>query len=224
MQKNRARIMTLVAAATVESDWIDEDGEPYLTWKGASKVASMLGISFVNLEESEIINGTNLNGTYKIVTYKSTVRWLGREMDVIGTGNTQDDFFKINNKFIPASEVDLTLLKKKAITNMYGRGVKAITGIDFTWETLRIAPKVRTRAPEIAPTTDTAVVDARSLLKGYVSKVAARMNKTSQEVLMSLTTFRGKDGKSIPGKKEVEELTDKQISFLIDKLKKGKQK
>jgi hypothetical protein len=140
---------------TNHTDWIDERGTPYLQWSGSSKVARAFGVSYDSprWEKEKIIDD---RGEYIIFKCETTVRWNGQEVPELGTGTTRDEFFSVawvnktdatgrwikdsngkcikEKKVLPLSEIDLTDIQKKALTNCLNRGIRDLLGLRYTWE------------------------------------------------------------------------------------------
>ena len=127
------RIKKSAIKVTNQNDWIDQNGNPYLQWKGASSIACAFGVSYSDLNFSKE-NDKDDDGEFVIYTATAMVKWQGRSVPEIGTGSSRDSFFgKRGGRFLPLSEVDLNNVKKKALTNMLNRGIKSLLGLSFTW-------------------------------------------------------------------------------------------
>ena len=126
---------------TNPSDWIDQGGKPYLQSSGAEKIANYFGIAW-HIADSERISLEDAEGNY-MYSVTLELSWGGRAIDMTGTRNSRDDFFRVRydkagNKIrLPLSEVDPGDVMKAAITNALQRGITRLLGFgNMTWEDL----------------------------------------------------------------------------------------
>ena len=140
---NRAK--RLAIRATNELDWCWQGSVPYLQESGAQKVAGLFGIGFHDIEITKSREEDDKGG-YIVFDVTATCSFRGREMMVDGSASSRDDFFakrkdRASGEYytLPLSEISLPNIKKKAVTNMYNRGVKKILGLKFTAEELQDA-------------------------------------------------------------------------------------
>jgi hypothetical protein len=134
-------------------------------------------------------------------------RWNNHEESEIGTCSTRDDFFgKKGGQYKPLSEVDLTDIKKKAMTNMANRLIKKLIGLSFSWEEIaelsgnKIKPetvsKVDFQGGARGGNTDSP--DTKKL-RGECRTMLLKLNEGENSgcvsMLIKMTEFTGKDGK-----------------------------
>jgi len=138
LAKGMETLRRLSVRATSAADWVDESGNPYLQWSGGAKVAPLWGIRFSPpvLETEKIKDEV---GEYYVFTYRAMTMGAGVEMPCDGHATTRDDFFAKRSRdgqtiYLPLSEIDITDVKKKALTNMLNRGLKNTVGLSFTWD------------------------------------------------------------------------------------------
>ena len=116
---------------TQPSDWVDQNGRPYLQVSGAEKIARLFGISW---RIDEPIR-EDLEGGHYIYTYKGYFSLAGAEIEAIGSRSSKDPFFKryvyVNGerKELPPSEIDPGDVKKAAYTNCIGNGITRLLGL-----------------------------------------------------------------------------------------------
>lgn len=116
---------------TQPSDWVDQNGRPYLQVSGAEKIARLFGISW---RIDEPIR-EDLEGGHYIYTYKGYFSLAGAEIEAIGSRSSKDPFFKryvyVNGqrKELPPSEIDPGGVKKAAYTNCIGNGITRLLGL-----------------------------------------------------------------------------------------------
>jgi hypothetical protein len=138
------KIKTLALKLTNESDWIDQNGRPYLQASGAEKVGRMFGVSWRFIDEPQKILEDSGHFSYKVsmefIFGDSTI-------EVIGFRSSKDPFFVTRYKLnpdgkkeryeLPPSEIDTGDVLKAAISNAIEIGVTKILGIrNLTWEDL----------------------------------------------------------------------------------------
>ena len=171
---------------TQPSDWVDQNGRPYLQVSGAEKIARLFGISW---RIDEPIR-EELEGGHYIYTYKGYFSLAGAEIEAIGSRSSKDPFFKryvyVNGerKELPPSEIDPGDVKKAAYTNCIGNGITRLLGLrNISYEDLeKVAGIKREQITQIeyrskkkqdnAPPTETQEVT------GEVSDVRMKKGKT----------------------------------------------
>jgi len=132
------KIKSIVLKVTNPTDWIDQNGKPYLQASGGEKVARIFGISW-RMDEPTIECEPDGHFAY---TYKGYFTLGGVTIEAIGTRSSKDGFFKkygsdTNGEKItlPPSEIDKGDVKKSAFTNLIGNGITRLLGIrNLTWD------------------------------------------------------------------------------------------
>ena len=118
------RIMEAALKITSEYDWTIISGTPYLQESGASKVATLFGISVEKLEDP--IRSVDAEG-YVAYTYKLRLYMNRRFVDSDGCRSMKDDFFcKAGGRTKKPDEIDEYDVKKSAYTNALVRGLKTL--------------------------------------------------------------------------------------------------
>lgn len=137
------RIMSVAIKATNPSDWIDQNGKPYLQGSGAEKVARRFGVKiFDTVAEREDLEDEK--GKYYLYTVTGKAAFSDRDsIEAFGTCSSRDQFFakrKDNNGesfFLPSSEIDMGNIKKSAYTNFLGNAITRLLGIrNLSWADL----------------------------------------------------------------------------------------
>lgn len=224
------QIRLLAIKLTNISDWTNEAGHPYLQKSGCDKIAGAFGVQIFDTEFIKEICKDD-KGEYIMFTCTGNGRWNNHEESEIGTCSTRDDFFgKKGGEYKPLSEVDLTDVKKKAFTNMANRLIKKLIGLSFTWEeigelseskiTAKTVQKVEYGKGSRGGNTDSPQTKAkRNECRTMLMKLNNNDTKLSQEMLKRMTTFKGKDGNMVPGKDNVDNLSEAALDVLHGKLK-----
>lgn len=141
--KLQDRIRKAALDLTSITDWIDENGKPYLQWQGTAKVARGLGVGYSSLQftSEQYVDDKGEVLDYTVV---GNVSWNGQTITEMGSGSSRDSFFGVRTRtneatkekekyFLPLSEIDRTDIRKKAVTNFLNRGLKSLIGLSFTW-------------------------------------------------------------------------------------------
>lgn len=133
------KIKTLAIKQTNPHDWVDQDGKPYLQSTGAEKIARLFGISWRICEgypKRETLKDEA--GTYYLYTCQGVFDMGGKSIEVIGTCSQRDKFFgRKGGELKSESEIDVTNIIRKAVTNMEVNGITRLLGIrNLTWEEL----------------------------------------------------------------------------------------
>ena len=131
------KIKILAIKQTNPKDWVDQEGKPYLQSSGAEKVARLFGISWRLCEgypKKETLKDEA--GTYYLYTCKGEFEMGGKTVEVIGTCSQRDKFFGRKDGELKAeSEIDITNIIRKAVTNMEVNGITRLLGIrNLTWK------------------------------------------------------------------------------------------
>lgn len=133
------KIKTLALKQTNPKDWADMDGNPYLQASGAEKIARLFGISWRICEGyPQRDDQKDDKGSYYVYTYKGEFEMGGKTIEVIGTCSQRDKFFgRKGGELKNESEIDVTNIIRKAMTNMEVNGITRMLGIrNLTWEEL----------------------------------------------------------------------------------------
>jgi hypothetical protein len=126
-----------VLKLTNERDWENLGEKPYLNEGGAKKVGSAFGVSW----QLDVPIREDYDDGHFDYMVSGTFKFRGTEQDETGTRSSKDDFFsKKYGASIPPSEIDRNDVKKAAVTNCIGRGVKSVLALkNFTWDELQAA-------------------------------------------------------------------------------------
>lgn len=115
------------------NDWVIFNGIPFLEFDGAQKIANIFGIcwSEIDLKEEK---KTDENGKYVSFWGKAKLwfaKYPDRKIEILGGCTSRDKFFGIiNGQLKELKDIDLLNVKKKAIANILGRGIKALLGLN----------------------------------------------------------------------------------------------
>lgn len=122
--KATKRIMEAAVGVTTEFDWVLIGGKPYLQESGASKVASLFGISIQLLGKPTV--ECDREG-YKTFTYNARFMFKNRFVECDGARSMKDDFFaKTKNGTKKPDDIDERDVKRSAYTNCLNNGIKRL--------------------------------------------------------------------------------------------------
>lgn len=126
------KIKNVALKATNASDWVDENGKPYLQSSGAEKVGRIFGISWRISEPQK----QELDAGHYIFTYTGEFALWGSVITAVGSRSSRDPFFKKyryqdgkERETLPASEIDQGDVKKSAYSNLLANGITRLLGI-----------------------------------------------------------------------------------------------
>lgn len=226
--KFHARIRELALTVTSVADWVNQDGKPYLEWTGSSKVAHTFGVSY-GVESPPEITKEELEdekGRYINFQCAGPISWGGRTIYEIGTGSSRDAFFgKVKGEYLPLSEIDMTDVKKKAMTNWLNRGLKSLLGLSFTWEEIETITNKRINRENVdgvKHNSNSASPESQEYRIGIMSmlnEVYDGVTKAVQDALVKYSEWTNKEGKKFPGKTNVDHLSDKQAQIVYGRIK-----
>ena len=217
--------------ATSPSDWVEQNGNPYLMGSGVNKVARkcMLKIWDVRPERENVSDD---NGEYRVFRYMGKVGWSENECSVaIGLCSTRDQFFATRGgRPIPQADVDVTNIEKAAYTNFVVRGVTEFLGLkNLTWEELKHHGIDRKNVQKVdyGKTTKSGKwtkeqTEKAKRLREWMLAEADGDQKAAGEALEKATEFEDKEtGKMVKGKTSTKNLSGKQVDFLFKQNKKA---
>jgi len=235
------KLRSIAVKCTNKNDWVDQNGRPYLQWSGAARIARAFGVSYQGLKYTEALKEDE-HGPFLIIECTGTIIWRGSTLEEIGTGSSRDPFFGVRTRyidgkkekyFLPLSEVDITNIKKKAQTNFLNRALKSMVGLSFTWDEVNDALKNRggnvtkieydksksqTRTPPASSPSKPDTSDKSK--KEEIWTMLEEMHGTSAGVsLKALTSFKGRDGKQVPGKAKITYVSPAQVDNIYPKVK-----
>lgn len=129
------KIRRAALGATNWRHWSSQGGQPYLEIAGAKSIASLVGINWkIDEPAFEWLEDGHFSYTFKgEFTLGATIQ------ECIGTRSSKDAFFSMaKGQSIPTSEIDRGEVKKAALTNLLGNGVRGILGMNkLTWDDLK---------------------------------------------------------------------------------------
>lgn len=236
----QSKMVKLALKVTNETDWVDQSGHPYLQASGAKKIRMCFGCTVSNVMYERTDYPHDENGAYFVIEVVGDISWNGQSIPETGTCSSRDAFFaKRKGVLLPMSEVDVTNIRKKALTNFYNRAIKSMLGLSFTWDEIEKATdsritkdkckgvKYNTGSKGGGETEKPIASAAQEIMREEIKRMMGEMyGKTdAPNVLEKNTTFESKEnGKIVPGKRSVKDLSIKQIEMIHPQLKKAFEK
>lgn len=221
------KIKKVALKVTNFHDWVDQSGKPYLQASGGEKVARLFGISW---RIDEPLREDEESGHYTY-TYKGYFTMGSITIEAIGTRSSKDGFFKKYNYIdkvkteLPVSEIDKSDVKKSAYTNLIGNGISRLLGIrNLTYDDLKESgidilkiQKIEYKKEEISQEgKDIKSESHRMMVEMYEDNYSVELEK--------ITSFTGKDGTMVKGKKSLDGLSEKALQVTYAKIKEIYQK
>lgn len=209
------KIKTLAIKQTNPKDWADMDGKPYLQASGAEKIARLFGISWRICEGyPQRDDQKDDKGSYYVYTYKGEFEMCGKTIEVIGTCSQRDKFFgRKGGELKNESEIDVTNIIRKAMTNMEVNGITRMLGIrNLTWEELAEAGLNQDKSAQVNYKTKAGeAAEVEGTVQSLTAKSGAKNGKawklyniTVNNILMS--TFDTKLGEAAAEAKKTGQL------------------
>lgn len=230
------KIKIVALKLTGEKDWLlqkkrkEDEGSPYLQDRGAEQIRIAFAVDVSGLElRSEWMEDERGRYITYIASGKAFSKKLGSYLEDIGTCSQRDRFFaKIGDRFKEIEDVDLTNIRKKAVTNLYNRLIKRTTGIlNVTVDDLKLAGLDISKIPTIeyaegSTKREAQLSDQAKEERTLIEKLANLLTENDDEkraLLKKLTLFKGDDQKErfIQDVKELH--SEKWISALLGKIK-----
>jgi hypothetical protein len=216
---------------TSPADWINMGGNPYLGEPGATRVASMLPIDTKIVGDPKRHNALDDEGSYYIYVCTARASWrtgLGSS-EALGTCSSRDKFYSMRQgERIPQSEVDETNIIKKCGTNGRANAIKGLLGLKKpSWEDLeRIAGITKEKVQTVEYTSKKPEDEnpeqadkTRTEIRRMIMEMCKDDEGEAAKYLETMTTFKGKEGNTVKGKKSVKHLSERQAKVIYGKVK-----
>lgn len=228
---NRIKMVSL--KVTRAADWVLQDGKtPYLMERGAQNIANMWGVDITI--ETPVLTWVDQDekGRYYMYTVKGRAyaKQLGRVIEDEGVCTSRDKLFgRTSEGFKELSEVDMPNVRRKAVTNLYNRLIKRVTGlINVTLDDLKAAGfdtskmfsiTYRSGTERASQRLSEAALAKRKLMWDKCLEMAAGDEQEAALILKKVTYFKsGEDEKFCMDIKDLK--TEKWIYSSYGRLKK----
>lgn len=232
------KLISLSLRSTNHQDWVDQNGKPYLMSTGAEKVARIFGVKIHGVETRKI-NSEDEKGRFYFYQTTGIAELPGGVDSIVamGTCSSKDQFFalmtveskdeegktKKEKVLKPFSEIDETNIMKSSYTNFLVNAITRLIGLrGLTYDQLKDAgidvgkiSSVRYQGSEMSQ-------EAKGLKDQCWETIKSICNNDetmAKAKLRELTGFKSKNGDVVPGKDNINFLSEKQIQILHGKLK-----
>jgi hypothetical protein len=208
------KIRQICLKLTNVHDWSFQGDNLYMDETGASKIGIAWGMDVTPEKiEKELITD-DAGPYYAVTTYgRGYSRVLGRMVKDIGVATSREPFFAkltvrdergVRSELIPMEKVDIGDVKKKSVTNFYGRIIKRCLGLGNVTpaelEAAGIAVKdiarvefKKDRKTAEANLTPKAAAQ-RGEIEGILEFLSAGTPEAKAGFLREATVFKGRDG------------------------------
>lgn len=223
------QVLGVAISRTNHSDWVDQQGKPYLTCPGAEKIAPLFQIVMTNLMLPQRTNHEDDKGSYYIYTCTATFTWRGGSIQALGTCSSRDKFFawdKEKQEYKILSDIDETNIKKASYSNMYGNGITRLLGIrNLQWEDLKAfgidkekvqSIKYQKTAKDVSEEDKTKQSEIATMLL----EISNNDQKQAEALLKQYTQFTAKDGTAVQGVSSPKMLTGMRLNICHSTVKK----
>lgn len=135
------RVKEIALKSTSTSDWVDQNGKPYLQSSGAEKVARRFGvkISVTAMIRENRYDGSTPHYIYRVEGFAQLGNSEFDRVETFGTCASNDGFFsKRKGTIVPMDEVDEGNIQKAAHTNFMVRAITTLLGLrNLTWDDVK---------------------------------------------------------------------------------------
>jgi len=150
------RVTQIALKRTLEQDWSDFGGKPYLGAAGCERIRPLFGITIDGLRR-EKFEDNDQNGPYYFWIIDAVAHFHGDSLAVQGKCSSRDQFYASRRGptgekiLLPSSEVSQIDIIQAAFSNMVMNAVTRILGIrDLTWKQLEELGFDRKKAASIS--------------------------------------------------------------------------
>lgn len=223
------RILETAVKLTQPEDWIDQGGKPYCSEAGCTRAAAHLPCRSWLVSPPKKHMHSDENGPFYLYVCEAAAAWktgLG-EVSAMGTCSSRDKFFASRGGHLMSmGEVDEPNVVKKCATNGRGNALRRLFGFHgITWERLGALGIDRSKASSVeydSKKKDENPEQAEKTRAEIGKMIMAMCHDDKDEAakyLEAMTTFKGKDGKQVPGRKSARHLSEKQAEITLRKVR-----
>jgi len=225
------KIRVICLRLTNERDWLYQGDGLSLNETGAQKMGIAWGMD-INCDKIDLEWVSDDRGRYYIYTAtgRGYSKKLGRMIEDIGTCSSRDDFFgKIGKEWKKLEDVDMTDVKKKAVTNLYRRLITRCLGLSNVTEAeLASAGLDLTKIEKVLYGEDRKKAEAEltpELLgkRGEIEKIALELahgdRSGMKPIIKAASTWQDKEKNDV-FREDVRDIkTERWIGMTLDRIK-----
>ncbi len=218
---------------TQPEDWVVFGNTIYLQSTGCERIANILGVSWPRTDQfgNEILTIEKINlkdGHYTYVV-QGEFHWYGRRVTITGKAASNRPFFSSRGgELVPADEVDEGNVRQAAWSNFIVNGVMRILGLrgltkkELAENGINLDQVGKVQFKQNKPKEDLTDHDHEQLqyIDQWLTILASIENGDKGDILQEMTSFKTKEGKEIKGKRDVKDLTKRQIPYVYTNVKK----
>jgi hypothetical protein len=216
-------------------------GKPFLNESGCMKFAQIYGVSFRDLRVDPVHYSDERGPVIEF--YATVTAMFQNRLDIdTGSASTAEVFFNGKEpdgktRRLPLSEIKIPDVRKKSVTNAKARVIKKLLGLSFTWDELRdawqaagknvddIAKVTYGERQEKSKSTGRGILsEIKRKLANMIYEMAGEDKELAANMLESYTSFQGRDGKTVKGKRTAKELSDKHAEVTLKKVQEDYEK
>lgn len=219
LEKAHKRVFQLVVSAAGKNG-IDHLGEnPYFNAGGCSRIAARVGISWDTPSERKEMEP---DGHYTYI-FDTTFYMMGRSCPATGSASSSQPWYAIKNQQpVPPAEINSGNVRKHAFTNLLNNGIKSLLGLkNLSWDELEAAGLSRDGGARVSYEREMKE-DAQGMkaeIRQLILDMAEGDKDRAQDKLEELTAWVTKDGVEKPGKRQINDLTEKQVPVICRKVR-----
>lgn len=214
------KIKRVLIKLTGPRDWMNQGGNPDLSGSGAEKIARMLGVSW---DKPVVLTEREPDGHFTVLletrfAFESASIWaLGscssrKPVHSKGKGGVD----------IPPAEIDIGNVRKHALTNCIKNGIGKLFGLrNLTWDDLKeagITPENCQRIEYEQEEMAAEKVEKRTAIGHMLFEMSNGDPDKAKDALQLYSSFVNQAGEQVPGKRDLERLTPRQIPKVHEKV------
>jgi hypothetical protein len=229
------QLQTAALQITHKTDWIDQQGRPYLTRNGADRLARAFGVSYKHKKAPHRVEEEEGHYRYECIIEASDSQ---RSIEIVGARSSKDPFFSVRYKWEDGKRVQYDLrppqidevdIMKACQTNGIGRAILSFLGLnDVAWEMIEsagmdvegIKKDQSVKYQQSSESSDSK--DIRTEIREKILEMADGDSTKASAILEELTSFipKGKtEADRVKGKTKVDRLTEKQLAPTLGRVK-----
>lgn len=230
------KLRDVAVQMTRPTDWHLFGDKPWPMRGAAEKIMRGLGLNLTIHREGGVPYTKRMAqddiGAYYIITVAGKISGGWGELDVMGFTSSRDMFFAWDSQaqeFKPLSQVKEENLIQAAYTNMVANAVMRYTGLSgCTQEDLekhygvgKVSQHKYAESAKKKTTTDTAERSTQMKeLVAYCMVMGGGVETEAATLCEQMSSFKGKDGKHVPGKRSPKDLSDGRLNATLGTAKK----
>jgi len=217
------KVVKVAIQATNEKNWTIWTDKPRPTSGGALKMARPFGVK-IHFQDPKKVWTEDEEKRFYFYQVEGTAELPGGFDSVfaLGTCSEKDTFFsKAKGRVLKRSEIDETDIVKKAVSNFYVNAIMALFGMkDITLEELKENGLDTDKIQRVSFTEgkkgESTVEEGskRDQIRNMLLEMNDNDEGKAKDQLVELTTFTGRDNKTVRGKQSVSLLSDKQTHVV----------